>query len=212
MVRWPVIVQRVLALLLHHVVVTAPILTTHDALEMPFQIEHTSDPFRVRLYWYREMSYSSRDVTVEILSAGDGITYPTRGNTVSVHYTGSLKDGRIFDSSRDRGKMFKFKLGADQVIPGKIRKWCYWLCITSVSLIFRSRTINSHMHSPFSLHLLNNGQAWTSGSLNYPRTKEQLWRYQLTWRMEIKASLGLFRANRNSFLILNWLRSPQHKM
>ncbi len=64
------------------------------------------------------MAYSSRDVTVEILSAGDGITYPTRGNTVSVHYTGSLKDGRIFDSSRDRGKMFKFKLGADQVIPG----------------------------------------------------------------------------------------------
>jgi len=66
------------------------------------------------------MSYSSRDVTVEILSAGDGITYPTRGNTVSVHYTGSLKDGRIFDSSRDRGKMFKFKLGADQVIPGEL--------------------------------------------------------------------------------------------
>mmetsp|Transcript_427 Transcript_427/g.849 ORF Transcript_427/g.849 Transcript_427/m.849 type:complete len:114 (+) Transcript_427:33-374(+) len=64
------------------------------------------------------MAYSGRDVTVEILSAGDGITYPTRGNTVSVHYTGSLKDGRIFDSSRDRGKMFKFKLGADQVIPG----------------------------------------------------------------------------------------------
>lgn len=57
---------------------------------------------------------------MEILSAGDGITYPTRGNTVSVHYTGSLKDGRIFDSSRDRGKMFKFKLGADQVIPGKL--------------------------------------------------------------------------------------------
>lgn len=60
----------------------------------------------------------NRDVTVEILSAGDGITYPTKGNTVSVHYTGSLKDGRVFDSSRDRGKMFKFKLGADQVIPG----------------------------------------------------------------------------------------------
>mmetsp|Transcript_13891 Transcript_13891/g.23120 ORF Transcript_13891/g.23120 Transcript_13891/m.23120 type:complete len:112 (+) Transcript_13891:165-500(+) len=62
------------------------------------------------------MSYGN--VSVEILSAGDGITYPTRGNTVSVHYTGSLKDGRIFDSSRDRGKLFKFKLGADQVIPG----------------------------------------------------------------------------------------------
>lgn len=64
------------------------------------------------------MAYSGREVAVEILSAGDGITYPTKGNTVAVHYTGSLKDGRIFDSSRDRGKMFKFKLGADQVIPG----------------------------------------------------------------------------------------------
>lgn len=76
--------------------------------------------YQAILHYYASpiMSYLSRDVTVEILSAGDGITYPTRGNTVSVHYTGSLKDGRIFDSSRDRGKMFKFKLGADQVIPG----------------------------------------------------------------------------------------------
>ena len=73
------------------------------------------------------MAFSSRDVTVEILSAGDGITYPTRGNTVSVHYTGSLKDGKIFDSSRDRGKMFKFKLGADQVIPGLFHCICFLL-------------------------------------------------------------------------------------
>ncbi|RYH13346.1 hypothetical protein EON65_35855 [archaeon] len=59
-----------------------------------------------------------RDVQVEIFAAGDGINYPTKGNTVTIHYTGSLKDGTIFDSSRDRGKPFKFKLGADQVIPG----------------------------------------------------------------------------------------------
>lgn len=59
-----------------------------------------------------------RDVTVEIFAAGDGINYPTKGNVVTIHYTGSLKDGTIFDSSRDRGKPFKFKLGADQVIPG----------------------------------------------------------------------------------------------
>jgi FK506-binding protein 1 len=29
-----------------------------------------------------------------------------------------LNDGRRFDSSRDRGKPFKFKIGAEQVIPG----------------------------------------------------------------------------------------------
>lgn len=63
-----------------------------------------------------------RDVTVEIFAAGDGINYPTKGNIVTIHYTGSLKDGSIFDSSRDRSKPFKFKLGADQVIPGKFRK------------------------------------------------------------------------------------------
>ena len=40
------------------------------------------------------------------------------GNTVSVHYRGTLNDGTEFDSSYTRGEPIKFELGAGQMIPG----------------------------------------------------------------------------------------------
>ncbi len=40
------------------------------------------------------------------------------GQVYAVHYTGWLRDGRKFDSSRDRGQPIKFEQGRRRVIPG----------------------------------------------------------------------------------------------
>ncbi|KAG5282780.1 hypothetical protein AALO_G00059860 [Alosa alosa] len=57
-------------------------------------------------------------VEIETITPGDGRTFPKKGQTCVVHYVGSLTDGRKFDSSRDREKPFKFKIGKQEVIRG----------------------------------------------------------------------------------------------
>ena len=55
----------------------------------------------------------------EVITEGDGKTFPQAGDTLSVHYEGTLaRGGTKFDSSYDRGAPLEFVIGQGQVIKG----------------------------------------------------------------------------------------------
>mmetsp|Transcript_14196 Transcript_14196/g.22333 ORF Transcript_14196/g.22333 Transcript_14196/m.22333 type:complete len:184 (-) Transcript_14196:22-573(-) len=69
---------------------------------------------------YSDFTTTESGLKYKITREGDGAV-PAAGQTVKTQYTGWL-DGfdsiRKFDSSRDRGRPFSFKVGAGQVIRG----------------------------------------------------------------------------------------------
>lgn len=66
----------------------------------------------------KQESSMAEELKIEVLSEGSGDRVTKKGDTISVHYVGTLTDGTKFDSSVDRGTPFDFQLGAGMVIAG----------------------------------------------------------------------------------------------
>lgn len=62
-----------------------------------------------------EVKTTPSGLQYEVLREGEG-AQPEAGDRVTVHYTGKLIDGTVFDSSEERGEPATF--GVNQVIPG----------------------------------------------------------------------------------------------
>lgn len=84
-------------------------------MEMPEEEEEMESPI---MKVGEEKEIGKTGLKKKLLKEGEGWDTPNNGDQVEVHYTGTLLDGTRFDSSRDRGTPFKFKLGQGQVIKG----------------------------------------------------------------------------------------------
>ena len=60
---------------------------------------------------------SNDELQITDIRLGDGKTV-VKGALITTQYTGTLEDGTVFDSSRERGKPFQCVIGTGRVIKG----------------------------------------------------------------------------------------------
>jgi peptidylprolyl isomerase len=84
-----------------------------------FQVDvlDVSPPRKPPIYDEKDVKTTKSGLKYVVLEEGKGAK-PEKGQTVQVDYTGWLLDGKMFDSSLDRGQPFEFVLGAGRVIKG----------------------------------------------------------------------------------------------
>lgn len=82
--------------------------------EEPGEVIESASPLKVG----EERELNTSGIKKKLLKVGHGWETPVFGDEVTVHYVGTLLDGRKIDSTRDRDEPFNFKLGHDQLVTG----------------------------------------------------------------------------------------------
>ena len=77
---------------------------------------------------------------IKMLRAGDSDGYPSTAQSVAVHYDAYLPDGKLWDSSRKRGRPLRFRLGVGQVIPG-LDEGVAQVCLACLPVLVRSHPL-----------------------------------------------------------------------
>ncbi len=89
-----------------------------EAFEAPTESTY-SDPELARIAReYPNAIRTASDLHYIITKEGTGDSTPNAGDMVFAHYTGTLLNGKKFDSSRDRGRPLPFQVGIGDVIRG----------------------------------------------------------------------------------------------
>jgi peptidylprolyl isomerase len=101
-----------ISLLLCSIANRSAIAVTNSSLQQPLQ-----NRIVLAVNKAAKITTTASGLKYTVIKAGKGAT-PKKGEKVFVHYTGTLTNGKKFDSSRDRGEPFSFVLGEGQVISG----------------------------------------------------------------------------------------------
>lgn len=79
--------------------------------------KHILDSFQDNKFKLQSLFMSDSKFKIQDISTGEGDEVQS-GDYITIHYKGWLENGKVFDSSYERGAPFKCRIGVGEVIAG----------------------------------------------------------------------------------------------